>query len=98
MKNNPKRTPNKFAGQQDGTELAQWLNAEEPASIGARRDEHRSDTRTLKRIAQLIRDLNASAEKYIRQGKPDAELVSRIDRELSRHALRVTTFHVQDEG
>jgi hypothetical protein len=42
--------------------------------------------------------LNRSAEDYLKRGKADPELTSRIDRELAKHALCVQTFQVQNEG
>jgi hypothetical protein len=91
-------TAHTFAGQQDGTSLVEWLNDQEPRRIGAKKDERRAEARMRKHIAQLVKALNKSAEIYIREGKPDAALTEKIDDELSRYALRVRTFHVQDEG
>jgi len=93
-----KRARHTFAGQQEGTYLAEWLNNNELPRIGAGHREQRSEARTRKRIAQLVQDLNTSAETFIRESKPDAKLAGQIDRELSRYALRVKTVHVQDEG
>jgi len=75
-----------------------WLNGEEPARIGADQNELRAEDRTRKRIAQLIQDLNVSAESFIREGKPDIALNERIDRHLSRYTLKVRTIHPQDGG
>ena len=98
MKSDKKRAPHRFAGQQEGAELAQWLNGKEPPRIGADQNERRAEDRTRRRISQLIQDLNASAETFIREGKPDTSLDERIDRQLSRYTLKVKTIHVQDEG
>ena len=92
------RAPHTFAGQQDGTELVQWLNNKEPPRIGADDNELRAEARTRRRISQLIQDLNTSAETFIRQGRPDTALNERIDRQLSRYTLEVKTVHVKDEG
>src|SRR5439155_8228139 len=91
------RAPHEFAGQQEAKALVEWLNHREPQRIGAS-DERRGEARTRKRIAQLVQDLNRSAETYIREGKPDTVLTDKIDQELSRYALKVKTLHVQDEG
>jgi hypothetical protein len=93
-----KRAPHTFAGQREGTDLARWLNGEEPPRIGADVRAHQGEARTRKRIAQLVQDLNTSAEAYTKQGRADPDLAARIDRELSRYALRVKTVHVQDDG
>jgi hypothetical protein len=93
-----KRAPHEFAGQQGANALVEWLNDDEPQRIGTEKDERRAEARTRKRIAQLVEDLNRSAETYIRGGKSDAALTKQIDDELSRYALMVKTFHVQDEG
>lgn len=97
-----KRPPHKFAGQQEGAELAQWLNNKELPRIGATdkelRNELGAEGRTRKRISQLIQDLTKSAETFIREGGPDTALNERIDRQLSRYTLKVKTVHVQDEG
>jgi hypothetical protein len=98
MKRQKKHVPHSFAGQQEGAGLAEWLNDKETLRIGADHEERRAEAHTRKRIAQLVQDLNTSAETFIREGKPDAELGDRIDRELSRHVLRVKPLHVQDEG
>jgi len=91
----------RFAGQQEGTDLVQWLNEQVPRRLGLDRNEVREElrreARTRRRIAQLIRDLNASAEIFVRTGKPDTVLVHRIDRELARYSLKVKQVHVQDE-
>ncbi len=92
------RARHTFAGQQDGTDLVEWLNNQEPPRIGADHNELRAEARTRKRISQLIQDLNTSAETFIREGKPDTTLSESIDRQLSRYTLRVKTVHVQDEG
>ena len=102
MKRLKAHAPRVFAGQQQGEYLVQWLNNEEPPRGGAERDELRkeirAEARTRKRIAQLIRDLNTSAEIFIRTGVPDTALVDRIDREFARYPLTVQQVHVQDEG
>jgi hypothetical protein len=87
-----------FAGQQEAKALVEWLNDHEAQRTGAEQDERRAEARSRKRIAQLVQDLNRSAETYIRDGKADAALTGKIDEVLSRYALRVKTFHVQDEG
>jgi hypothetical protein len=92
------RAPHEFAGQQEARALVEWLNDHEAQRIGAERDERSAEARTRKRIAQLVQDLNRSAETFIREGKPDAALTEKIDQELSRYALKVKTLHVQDEG
>lgn len=92
------RAPHIFAGQQDGTNLVEWLNTEEQPRIGAAHNELRAEARTRKRISQLIQDLNTSAETFIREGRPDTALNERIDRQLSRYTLKVRPVHVQDEG
>jgi len=98
MKRQKSHTAHTFAGQQDGTSLVEWLNDQEPRRITAEKDEHCAEARMRKRIAQLVEDLNKSAETYIREGKPDAALTEKIDDQLSRYSLKVRTFHVQDEG
>ena len=97
-KRKTKRAPHEFAGQQEAKALVEWLNERQPQRIGVESDERRAEARTRKHIAQLVQDLNSSAETFIRERKPDAALTEKIDQELSRYALRVTTFHVQDEG
>jgi hypothetical protein len=92
------RAPHEFAGQQDGATLAEWLNGEEPHRISVERAEKRAEERTRKHIAQLIEDLNTSAEDYLKRGTADPKLAKRIDDELARHALRVKTIQVLDEG
>jgi hypothetical protein len=92
------RTPHEFAGQQEAKALVEWLDDAEPQGIGGEKDESPAEARTRKRIAQLVQDLNRSAETYIREGKPDTALTEKIDEELSRYALRIKTFQVQDEG
>jgi hypothetical protein len=93
-----KRSIHEFAGQQDGTNLAEWLNGEQAPRIGAERAEIRAEGRMRKRIAQLVEDLNTNAEEYLKRGKANSDLTERIDRELARHTLRVQTLHVQDTG
>src|SRR6266568_7376998 len=97
-KRKTERAPHEFAGQQEAKALVESLNNDEPHGIQAERDERGIEARTRKRIAQLVHDLNRSAETYIREGKPDPALTEKIDSELSRYALRVKTLHVQDEG
>jgi len=98
IKRKTERARHEFAGQQDGTSLTEWLNGKEPHRIGAERAEMRGGERTRKRIARLIEDLNMSAEEYLRHGVADPKLTKRIDDELARHALRVKTMYVRDEG
>jgi len=102
MKRPKQHAPHAFAGQQEGMHLVKWLNKEELPRIGANREELRAElrgeARTRKRIDRLIRDMNASAEIFIRTGKPDTELADRIDRELARYPLRVQQVHVEDQG
>src|SRR5713101_4593163 len=102
MKEKTQRARHAFAGQREGQELAQWLNNEEPLRLGASRDKLRKETRgngrTRKRIAQLVQDLNKSAELYIREDKPDSALVKRIDDEFSRYKLKVKPVHPLDTG
>lgn len=93
-----KRSPHTFAGQQDGTELVQWLNNQEPPRTGAGRNELRAEARTRNRVSRLIQDLNTSAEIFIREGRPDTTLNESIDRQLSRYRLKVKTVHVLDQG
>jgi len=97
MNLNRARAPHKFAGQQEGADLARWLNKEQ-RRIGATHNELRAEARTRKRISQLIQDLNTSAETYIREGRPDTALNERIERQLSRYTLKVRTVHVEDGG
>jgi hypothetical protein len=92
------RARHTFAGQQEGAYLVEWLNNDELPRLGAKRSEQPSEARTRKRISQLIQDLNTSADTYVREGRPDPILNERIDRQLARYALKVKTFHVQDEG
>jgi hypothetical protein len=87
-----------FAGQREGEQLVEWLNRNEPPRIGATREEPQREARTRKRIAQLISDLDQSAEAYIHDGSPDAALNRRIDTELARHTLRVKVVHPQEVG
>jgi hypothetical protein len=98
MNSHKKRAPHTFAGQQEGADLALWLNSMELPRIGADPNEQRAEDRTRRRISQLIQDLNASAETFIREGKPDTALNERIDRQLSRYTLKVRAIHPQDEG
>jgi hypothetical protein len=98
MKRKKERASHTFAGEQEGTELAQWLNNDGPRRIGSDRSEHRAESRTRTGIAQLIQDLNVSAETFIREGRLDAALNDRIERQLSRYTLKVKTVHVEDEG
>src|SRR5437667_8436453 len=97
-KSKAERAPHEFAGQQEANALVEWLNNRDPQRIGAEQDERRAEARTRKRIAQLVQDLNKSAETYIREGKPDTALAEKIDNELSHYTLRVKTFHVQAQG
>ena len=97
-KRTTERAPHEFAGQQEAKALVEWLNDREPQRIGAERDERRSEAKTRKHIAQLVQDLNGSAETYLREGKPDTALAEKIDKELSRYTLRVKTFQVQDQS
>jgi hypothetical protein len=90
------RAPYEFAGQQEAAILLQWLNDEGPRRIGAEREGGRAEKRMRERIAQLIEDLNKSAEEFLKSRKPDPEMTQRIDRELARHALRVKTINVED--
>jgi hypothetical protein len=79
-----------FAGESEASALLDWLNGQGHKSQeqpGAR-----------KNIANLITNMNANSDLFIRRGKPDPELTGRIDRELSRYPLRVETVHVQDTG
>src|SRR5215467_4954052 len=91
-------TRNTFAGQGEGEQLVEWLNDEEPRRIGTTRKELRNEARTRKRIAQLINDLNESAEAFFRKGKPDLALNERIDVELAHHSLKVKVLYPEKTG
>jgi hypothetical protein len=98
MKRTREHAPHTFAGQEEGKGLAQWLNRKEAPRIGADKGELQAEDRTRKRIAQLIHDLNTSAETFIREGRPDTKLDERIERQLAGFTLKVTTADVRDEG
>jgi len=98
MKRKRSHTAHKFAGQEDGLRFAKWLNNEEGARIGAELGELQAERRTRKRIADLVQNLNRSAEAYVRNGKADEALAEKIDRELSRYSLTVRTFQVKHES
>lgn len=75
----------------------EWLNDHEGQRIGAERGERRAEARTRKRIAQLIKDLNQSAESYLRH-EPGTALNERVDQQIARYTLKVKVLHPQDAG
>ena len=80
-----------FAGQDEGDALALWLN-------GKNLPHDKKQSRPRKRVVQLVQDMNANADTFIRTGSADRKVTEQIDRELSSFQFSVETIHVEDTG